>query len=227
MEREKNSQLSWAGALLIAVLVTLLAFAGARLVSRLRSRTSFGTYALVDLPVNQGLSVVNDGFVYYDGSSLTRVNAGGKTVWSSLVGANASFDAQTTGVAVWSGTQLSLIDWESGVAESSLPLDGEIVSARLGSRYAAVLLAPEHDGTILLLEPGGRRVDSIDLSGQTVLNYGFFSDDTLFWVMTLDTSGTVPTCVISTYNPGKRIVGTITDNEQLMYQVMFQSSQVC
>ncbi len=44
--------------------------------------------------------------------------------------------------------------------------------------------------------------------------------------MTLDTSGTVPTTAISTYRPGRMIVGSITDSQQLMYQVMFQSSQV-
>ena len=44
--------------------------------------------------------------------------------------------------------------------------------------------------------------------------------------MTLDTSGTVPTTAISTYRPGRMMVGSITDAQQLMYQVMFQSSQV-
>ena len=227
MDSEKNSQLSWAGALLIAVFVTLLAFLGARLVSRLRARDTFGTYALVDLPTNQALTVVGDGFVYYDGSSLARVDSRGTTLWSTLIGANAQFDAQDSGIAVWSGELLTLLDWETGTTESSTPLSADIVSAEVGSKYAAVLLAPEHDGRILLMEPGGRQVDDIDMSGLTVLNYGFFSDDSLFWVMSLDTSGTVPTCAISTYNPGKRIVGSITDNEQLMYQVLFQSSQVC
>ena len=227
MDSEKNSKLSWGGALLIAVLVTVLAFFGARLVARLQARNTFGTYALIELPNTQGLQVVGDGFIYYDGSSLTRIDSGGKTIWSSLIGANASFDAQPSGVAVWSGDMLTLIDWESGITESSSPMETDIVSAKLGSRYAAVLLAPEHDGKVVLLETGGRQVDSIDASGLTVLSYGFFSDDSLFWMMSLDTSGTVPTCEISTYNPGKRIVGSITDNEQLMYQVLFQSSQVC
>ena len=40
------------------------------------------------------------------------------------------------------------------------------------------------------------------------------------------TSGTVPTTAITTYRPGRMMVGSITDAQQLMYQVMFQSSQV-
>lgn len=227
MDKRLNSKLSWGGALLIVILVTALAYLGARLFANLRSDNGFGSYALVDLPANQELQVTGDGFVYYDGSSLSRVASNGKSRWTYLVGANAQFNAQTTGVAAWSGSLLTLIDWTDGTVESSSPLEAEVISARMGAKYAAVLLAPEHDGAIVLLERGGRQVDRIDMSGLTVLNYGFFSDDSLFWVMALDTSGTVPTCSISTYNPGKRIVGSITDSEQLMYQVLFQSTQVC
>ena len=79
---------------------------------------------------------------------------------------------------------------------------------------------------MVLLENGGREVDRLTFADQTVLDYGFFSSDTLFWVMTLDTSGTVPTTAITTYRPGRMMVGSITDAQQLMYQVMFQSSQV-
>ena len=226
MEKRQNSRLSWGAALLIVILVTAIAFLGAHLYVRARSRGEFGTYARLDLPANQGLQPVGDGFVYYDGSSLLRMSSSGQTVWSHLVGANAQFDAQTTGVAAWSGDLLTLIGWEDGVVQYSSVLSTDIVSARMGGKYAAVLLAPETDGSLLLMEPGGRQVDTLEFNGQTVLDYGFFSDDSLFWVMSLDTSGTVPTCEISTYSPGKRIVGSISDHEQLMYQVIFRNSQL-
>ena len=227
MERQRSSRLSWGAALLIVILVTALSFGGARLFASVRSGGEFGNYKILDLPDNHALQTVGNGFVYYDGSSLSRVDSDGETHWNYLVGANAQFNARTSGVAAWSGEMLTLIDWEKGTTLCSSPMEGEVLSARLGAKYAAVLLGPEHDSTIVLMEPGGRHVDSIALPGETVLDYGFFSDDSLFWVMALDTSGTVPTCEISTYKPGKMIVGSITDSEQLMYQVMFQSSQVC
>ena len=227
MERYQSSKLSWGAALLIVILVTALAFGGARLFTHLRSDAAFGSYTVKDLPNNLALQTAGNGFVTYDGSSLSRMDSKGDTVWSYMVGANTQFDARTSGVAAWSGEMLTLIDWEKGTTLCSSPMNSEVISARLGLKYAAVLLGPEHDSTIVLMEPGGREVDRIALAGETVLDYGFFSDDSLFWVMSLDTSGTVPTCEISTYKPGKMIVGSITDNEQLMYQVMFQSSQVC
>ena len=87
-------------------------------------------------------------------------------------------------------------------------------------------MGPEHDSTIVLMEPGGRMVDSIMLSDQTVIDYGFFYNDTLFWVMTLDTNGTTPSCTVSTYRPGRRMVGSISDGEQLLYSAVFQSSHI-
>ena len=70
-------------------------------------------------------------------------------------------------------------------------------------------------------------MNSITLTNQTVIEYGFFSNGSLLWVMSLDTSGTVPSCTVNTYRPGKERVGMIHDNEQLMYGVVFQSSYFC
>ena len=227
METKRSRRLSLGASLLLALLVTALAYGGARLYARLRSAGGFGTSIVLDIPSNQGLQTVGDGFVYYDGTSLSRVGSDGKTKWTNLVGGGAQFDARESGVAAWSGDVLTLYEWDSGMPLSSGPMEAEILSARLGKKYAAVLLGPEHNSTLQLTDPGGKLVDTLPMPGQTVLDYGFFSDDSLFWVMALDTSGTVPTCEISTYSPGKRIVGSISDNEQLMYRVMFQSSQVC
>jgi len=79
----------------------------------------------------------------------------------------------------------------------------------------------------VLMENGGRQINKITLTGQTAVDYGFFSNGSLLWVMVCDTNGTVPVCTIQTYRPGKEIVGSIGDTQQLVYAVMFQSNQVC
>ena len=111
------------------------------------------------------------------------------------------------------------------VVEVSAP-DADVLSAQVGSEYVAVLTGAEHNSTIVLMETGGRKVDSITLSDQTVIDYGFFYNDTLFWIMTLDTNGTAPSCTVSTYRPGRRMVGSISDSEQLLYSATFQSNQI-
>jgi len=226
MERKQSDRLSWGIALLIAAVVCGLSFLGARLAKTAWGAPAHGEYRAVPLPGNVGVQVSGDGFVCYNGSSLASVSSRGDVEWTYMIGANASFDAGETGVAAWSGKTLTIIDRELGTATYLNPMSQDVLSARTGQKYTAVLLAPEHDSTIVLMENGGRQVDRIVFADQTVVDYGFFSNEALFWAMTLDTSGTVPTCTISTYRPGRTIAGSIKDKEQLMYRVMFQSAQV-
>ena len=226
MERNRKGRLPWAIALLIVVFVCVLALVVGRLISRATHRSSYDYHA-IQLAANQGLEVVDDGFVYYDGSYIGAVTTDGRIKWSYLIGRNAGFDANTNGVAAWTGESLTLIDGQTGTPSFSGAMEREVLSAYIGDRYTAVLLGPEHNSTIVLMESGGRRVNSITLTNQTVIEYGFFSSGSLLWVMSLDTSGTVPSCTVNTYRPGKEMVGSIHDNEQMVYGVVFQSSYFC
>ena len=226
MERKRAQRIPTPIALLIVIFACLIAFLGARLYSGL-TRKSHYDYSAVEIASNMGLEVVSDGFVYYDGSSICSDTTDGKLKWSYLIGKNADFDATDYGVAAWSGSSLTLIDSSTGTTSFSGAMDADILSARMGERYTAVLLGPEHDSTIVLMEKGGRKVNSITLTHQTVIDFGFFSKGSLMWLMSLDSSGTVPSCTVSTYRPGKEQVGMIHDAEQLMYGVVFQSSYFC
>lgn len=226
MERDRNGRLPWAIVLLVIAFACAIAYSGALIYTRVSERTSFGNRQAVELDAVQQLQTVGDGFVYYDGSYIAKVSDGANAKWSYMIGGGASFEASDAGVAAWIGRMLTLIDGDSGVTSYSGNMDADILSARVGKRYAAVLLEPEHDSTIVLMETGGRRVDSILLSDQTVIDYGFFYNDDLFWVMTLDTNGTVPSCTIQTYRPGVKMVGSISDTEQIFYHAMFPTTQI-
>lgn len=226
MEQNRQGRLPWAIVLLIIVLCCTVAFAGSRIAVRAKNADAFASVSAMQIGGAQKLEVVGDGFVYYDGSSLSKVSADGESMWNYMVGAEADFYAGDAGVAAWSGDKLTLIDVTTGVTGYSGSLDAEVLSAQVGSEYVAVLTGPEHNSTIVLMETGGRKVDSITLTDQTVIDYGFFYNDTLFWIMTLDTNGTAPKCTVSTYRPGRRMVGSISDSEQLIYGATFQSTQI-
>lgn len=227
MDRNRRRRVPWAIVLLIIVLCCALAYGGARLINRVRSATSFARTQPMQLESVQKLETVSDGFVYYDGSTIAKVGSDARNRWTYMMGAGADFSATDAGVAAWIGPKLTLIDGETGVTGYSGSMDGDVLSAHVGSEYAAVLVGPEHNSTIVLMETGGRKVDSITLNNQTVIDYGFFYNDTLFWIMTLDTNGTAPSCTVSTYRPGRRMVGSISDSEQLLYSAIFQSTQIC
>ena len=226
MEQKRQGRLPAAIALLIVVFACVVAFMGSRIISGPTRKSAFD-YRSVTIPLNAGIEVVDDGFIYYDGSAIASVTTEAKVKWSYLIGKDADFDATDYGVAAWSGDKMTLIDAQTGTTSFSGNMETDILSARMGEKYTAVLLGPEHDSTIVLMEKGGRRVNSITLTSQTVIDYGFFSKGSLLWVMSLDSSGTVPSCTINTYRPGKERVGMIHDNEQLMYGVVFQQSYFC
>ena len=223
MENTRRNRVPWAIVLLIVVFACAVAYCGALLFNTLTGDDGYA-YEVVELNGNKGLEVTDDGFVYYDGSSISAISSQAEPKWSYLIGSEADFDATDYGVAAWSDTSLTLIDSVTGTTTFSGNMEAEVLSARIGEKYTAVLLGPEHNSTIVLMEHGGKRVNSITLTNQTVIDFGFFSQGSLMWVMSLDSSGTVPACTINTYRPGKEIVGSIRDTEQIMYGVVFQSS---
>ncbi len=226
MDKRHQGRRPWAVVLLIVLLCCGIALGCATLGKRIFTANSFGKTKTVNIANLQGLQVTADGFVYYDGSTISSLSSSGDVRWSYLVGANAGFDASDYGVAIWQGSTLTMIGGDSGTTNFNGTMDADVISARIDSNYAAALIGSETSGTIVLMESGGRQVSQIVLDDVTVIDYGFFSNSSLFWVMLLDSNGTAPTCDIQTYRPGKEIVGSIHDNEQLSYAVMFQSSQV-
>ena len=155
MERNRKGSLPWAIALLIVVFVCVVALVAGRIISNVTHRSSYD-YKAVKLSNNIGLDVVNDGFVYYDGSYIYAVTTQGKIKWSYLIGRNADFQASPNGVAAWSESSLTVIDSQNGTPSYSGALESQVLSARAGSRYTAVLLGPEYNSTIVLMIPAAR-----------------------------------------------------------------------
>ena len=226
MERKSASRLPWTIALLIVAFSCLIAYGGARIYHNFHRDTPFD-YSIVEIGNNVGLEVVDNGFVYYDGTTLTMVSTDAKVKWNYYFGADAGFQATNYGVAAWTKDTLTLIDTQTGTTTYSGTMESDILSVRIGPRYTAVLLSPEHNSTIVLLDTSGKKINNITLADQTVIDYGFLSNGTLLWEMSLDSSGTVPSTTVNTYRPGKEIVGSIHDKEQLVYATVFQSSYFC
>src|SRR5699024_8663709 len=110
METRRTGRLPWAVAVLIAAAICAVSVLGAYLVKQAFGPRGYGAYTAVTLTGNQGVQVAGDGFIYYNGSTLSSVSSQGAQQWSYSVGANASFAAGESGVAVWSGRRLSVID---------------------------------------------------------------------------------------------------------------------
>lgn len=224
VEKKPTKRLSWMAVLLIVAVLCTGSFLLARWIVDVRQPVLRNATELTALP-GQNIKPLGSGVLYHDGTTLHALNARGQQTWTYTAGVGADFSIGLGGVATWTDTTLSLLD-VNGKTLFSGNLDQPILHAYLGTEYAAVQTGAEHDSIMLLMETGGRQVMEIDLPSLTVLDFGFFSGGTLFWVMTMNTEGTIPICQISTYRPGKMLAGTVQDSEQILYRVMFQSSQI-
>jgi len=226
MQYKRNITLRWPAAAALTLALTLAAYLMALLFfsgpdAPLTSVTRLNTSA------NRDVQISGSNIFYLEGGSLHCVDTEGKYVWNVGVDANSQFQVSEHGIAVWNGIKYNIFEKSSGKTLASDTMKSEIISASVGDSYAAFVLAPEHGSTVVLTDHYGNTADTLtDFAGLTVLDYGFFEGRDLFWIMTLDSSGSTPACTISTFKPGKRNTGTIVDMEQVLYQVMFRSSQI-
>ena len=223
---KRTSPTSWAVVLLIVLVCVGIAAIGSYLITH-AGRTSAGTCTPTNVRVGSDVRILGEGIVYYDGAMIGALDKNGVVKWNYSAGINAEYNVGPGGIATWTTSSLSFINKDTGDTLYSSVTTMPVLSAVVGPQYAAVMLGSESAAQMRIYELTGREIDQIDLSGKTVLDYGFFSNGALLWVMVLDSNGTVPTCNIQTYRPGKEIVGSIHDNEQLMYSVVFQSSYFC
>ena len=226
VERIETKGLGWGAALLIAALITSIAALLASWFISLGS-SSAGSATLLPCSARQTIEPLGDGVVYSDGTHLHALNSSGRQKWNYMVGSGFSFDAGEDGVAAWVGSSVALLDGESGKSLFSGVMDEKVISATMGSAYAAVLIGEdEQNSTLIVMEHDGREIDEIALPNLTVLQYGFFNNGNMLWIMSLDTEGTVPMSQLTTYRPGRMQSGKITDSDQVLYQVMFESPNV-
>lgn len=226
MEQAENKGLSWGAALLVTALLVIASFLIARMITSSSSGSKVSA-TLLPCSSSQTIMPLGDGVIYSDSTHLHALNSSGRQKWNYMVGAGFQYDAQQDGVSAWTGNSLTLLNAQSGEPLFSGTMNAPVISAVMGKEYAAVLIGTdEQNSTLIIMEHDGREVDKITLSNLTVLDYGFFNTGKMLWVMSLDTEGTVPMSQLTTYRPGRMQSGKITDSEQVLYQVMFDSPNV-
>ena len=226
--RSRSGAMPWVIVLLLLIIICAISLGLGKMGKNLFGGSSLGHCRILNIANLQDLQTTQNGFVYYDGNALACIASDGDTRWSYMVGVDAGFRATDYGVATWTGNRITLIDSQTGATTYNGTMDETVQGAYIGDRYTAVLTGEsDESSTMMLMENGGRQVNRILLDDVLVVDYGFYSNGTLLWVMVCDTNGTVPVCNIQTYKTSRAIVGSISDTQQLVYAVSFQASQVC
>ncbi|MBO7662715.1 MAG: hypothetical protein J6U01_05050 [Clostridia bacterium] len=185
---------------------------------------------LVNLPCysNQSVTPFRDGVLYYDGASIHYLSSAGTIRWSFPAGAAVSFSVGPAHLAIWSGSQLSLVD-KDGNATYNENMEAAVQFARVGERYVAVVLGEETEPKLVVKDLRGSQVDAEAeaFSSLMILDTGFYGDQGQYlWTLALDVFGTAPNTVMNTFQVGKMNTGEVNLGEALTYRVIYESGRL-
>ena len=177
---------------------------------------------------NQNVTPFRDGLLYYDGLSLHHLSSGGTIRWSFPAGSAASFSVGPTHLAIWSGTQLFLVD-QNGNATYNEAMEGTVQFARVGAKYAAVAVGEDTAPKLIIKDLNGAQVDAETeaFSGLMILDTGFFGDQGEYlWTLSMDVYGTAANTILNTFQVGKMNTGEVSLGDKITYKVLYENARL-
>jgi len=206
---------------LAAILVLVVSYA-----LNSSGRETIGRVTRIGATLSQNIMPFGDSVIFYDGTTLHCVAATGGNEWSYQIGTNADYDATMERIVAWSGNDLYILN-ERGRLIYNNKMSDTIQFASAGSEYVAVFVGDPDNGVVSVINSSGQIVDNITVSNQTLLDIGFFkaitsssaSETELMWVLGLDTTGTVISTELQTFQPGKLVTGKSTLGEHVAYMI--------
>lgn len=189
-------------------------------------RESVGKVTRIGATLSQNVTPFGDSVIFYDGTTLHCMAATGGNEWSYQIGTNADYDATKERIVAWSGNDLYILNSRGRLIYNNKMSD-TIQFASAGSTYVAAFVGEPDNGVISVINESGQIVDNVSVSNQTLLDIGFFKTTTsssaqeteLMWVLGLDTTGTVISTELQTFQPGKLSTGKSSLGEHIAYKV--------
>ena len=177
---------------------------------------------------NQNVTPFRDGIVYYDGASIHHLSSSGMIRWSFPAGSDVKFAVGPTHLAIWSGTQLFLVD-RDGKATYNESMEANVQFVRVGERYAAVIVGDDTEPKLIVKDMKGSQVDAEAeaFSGLMILDTGFYGEQGEYlWTLALDVFGTAPNTILNTFQVGKMNTGEVSLGESLTYKVIYENAKL-
>ena len=211
----------------ILVVVVLLAVLGVHFLGNYGKGKEI-TMAKLPCYSNQSVTPFRDGVLYYDGVSIHHLSSSGTIRWSFPAGEGVSFSVGPTHLAIWSGSQLYLVD-KDGNSSYNENMEANVQFARVGEHYAAVVVGSDTEPKLIVKDLKGAQVDAEAeaFSGLMILDTGFYGDQGQYlWTLSLDVFGTAPNTVMNTFQVGKMNTGQVNLGEALTYRVIYESGKL-
>ena len=216
-------------ALSAALIVTVLAYS---LMGT--GRTAIGKATRIGATLSQNVAPFGDSVIFYDGTTLHCVAATGGNLWSYQIGTNADYDAAEERIVAWSGNDLYIINSRGRLIYNDKMSD-RIQFASAGQDYVAAFIGEPDSGVVTVVNSAGQIVDNITVEDQTLMDIGFFHSTTstsgaqateLMWMLGLDTTGTVISTELQTFQPGKLSTGKSSLGEHVAYNIYYANGML-
>ena len=193
-----------------------------------KRRESVGRITRIGATLSQNVMPFGDSVIFYDGTTLHCVAATGGNEWSYQIGTNADYDATQERIVAWSGNDLYILNSRGRLIYNNSMSD-TIQFASAGDGYFAAFIGQPDNGVVSVINEQGQIVDNITIENQTLLDIGFFWSETsssaqkteLMWVLGLDTTGTVISTELQTFQPGRLSTGKSSLGEHVAYSVYY------
>lgn len=190
------------------------------------TREGVGRVTRIGATLSQNVSPFGDSVIFYDGTTLHCVAATGGNEWSYQIGTNADYDATEKRIVAWSGNDLYILNNRGRLIYNNKMSD-TVQFASAGDEYVAVFVGEADNGVVSVINSSGQIVDNITVSNQTLLDIGFFMASTanntqpteLMWMLGLNTTGTVLSTELQTFQPGKLSTGKSSIGEHIAYSI--------
>jgi hypothetical protein len=212
---------------IILVSIVLVVFLGFHFLGRYGRGKEI---AMTSLPcyANQNVTPFRDGLVYYDGVSIHHLSSSGMIRWSFPAGPNVQFSVGPSHMAIWSGTQLYLVD-KDGNATYNESMEAAVQFVRVGERYAAAVVGGDTEPKLIVKDMKGAQVDAEAeaFNGLMILDTGFYGEQGEYlWTLSLDVFGTAPNTILNTFQVGKMNTGEVSLGEPLTYKVIYENAKL-
>ena len=212
---------------LILVCVVLAVVLGIHFLGRYGKGKEIG---MAKLPcyAYQNVTPFRDGLVYYDGASIHHLNSSGMIRWSFPAGSEIKFAVGPTHLAIWSGTQLFLVD-KDGNATYNESMEATVQFVRVGERYVAAVVGEDTSPKLIVKDLKGAQVDAEQeaYDGLMILDTGFYGEQGEYlWTLALDVYGTAPNTILNTFQVGKMNTGEVSLGEALTYRVIYENAKL-
>ena len=233
-KKKKDRQASLRVRMVAALLAAAVLIAGVIVYSLGNAgRSGVGRATRIGATLSQNVTPFGDSVIFYDGTTLHCVAATGGNEWSYQIGVNADYHATEQRVVAWSGNDLYILNSRGRLIYNNKMSD-TIQFASAGEEYVAAFIGEADSGIITVINSSGQIVDNITVSGQTLLDIGFFKTTTtssaqeteLMWVLGLNTTGTVISTELQTFQPGRLSTGKSSLGEHIAYKIYYANGML-